>query len=71
MKGSPYGVLATAKRMEDRTFSSAASATIVIATINAIKEKVFSSNGEIGLQILFLTNSAAFTLIFYHYPSIY
>jgi hypothetical protein len=71
MKGSPYGVLGTAKSMEDRTFSSAASGTIVIATIDAIKVKVFSSNGEIGLQILFLTNSAAFILIFCSYPSIY
>jgi hypothetical protein len=48
MKDSPCGVLATAKNMEDRTFSvAAAGATIVTAAINDIKLKVLSSNGEI------------------------
>jgi hypothetical protein len=49
MKGSTYGVSGTAKSMEDRTFSSAASATLVRTTINAKKVKVFSSYEEIGV----------------------
>ena len=71
MKGSPCYVLSNAKSTEDRTFSSAAYTTIVTATINAIKVKVFSLHGKVGLQILFLTNSAAFTLSLFGNPSIY
>ena len=37
MKCSPYGVSGTAKSMENRMFSSAASATVVTTPINAKK----------------------------------
>ena len=50
--------------MGDRTFSSAANATIVSSTIDAIEVKVFFIAWEGRFTILFLTNSAAFTLYF-------